>query len=71
MSRVDLLQPSRLPIRFPMATYRTIFKALAVVVRLPLWVKSRHPAEGRFMSAIGGKADIQCPLSGADANSRR
>jgi len=24
----------------------------------PLWVNSGHPAEGRFMSAIGGKADI-------------
>ena len=37
------------------------------VVRCPLWVKSGHPTPWPFMSAFGGKADInhcvgECPL---------
>ncbi len=30
--------------------------------RCPLWVKSGHPTQHPFMSAFGGKADIECLL---------
>ncbi len=37
----------------------------------PLWIRSRHLTPHPITSAFGGKADIQCPLSGTDATLRR
>jgi hypothetical protein len=47
------------------------FPSVMADPQCPLWVISGHPATYPFMSAIGGKADIECPLFESEAPAGR